>query len=91
LHLGELKQQISISKKTTRKPLLTEIKLEVGSVHCTKYARMKIALEENLHPTYVYETIFIIIACRTSNKMCPLLIEVLLFTISSGYIHFFLL
>jgi hypothetical protein len=49
-------------------------------------ARMKIALEENLHAT-----IFAIIVCLISNKMCALLIEVLLFTITSVYIHFSLL
>jgi hypothetical protein len=43
-----------------------------------KYGRMKIALEGNLHAT-----IFPIIAYRISNKMCALLIEVLLFTISN--------
>jgi hypothetical protein len=43
---------------------------------------MKIAPEENLHAT-----IFPIIARRTSNKMCALLIEVLLFNISSVSTH----
>jgi hypothetical protein len=39
----------------------------------------------------LYATIFPIITCRTSNKMCALLIEVLSFTISSVFIHFSLL
>jgi hypothetical protein len=57
-------------------------------VHCIEQSieqnRMKIALEENIHATYIH-------IYRTINKMCSLLIEVLLFTISSIYIHFSLL
>jgi hypothetical protein len=73
--------------KKKSKPFFTQqIKWEVGSVHWPNCARMKIALEENLHAI-----IFRKIACRTSNRMCALLIGILLFTINSVYIHFPLL
>jgi hypothetical protein len=60
-------------------------------IQCIDQTRMNIALEENLHGTYIYATIFPIIVCRISNKMCAFLIKVLLFTISSVYFHFSLL